>query len=668
MIRVTIHNICHNLNEESREEKAAKNLKADLEREFAQKKNANGQIFIMTNVTYGGGQTSEIDMLLLCDLGGMPFEIKKDGREKATVNVGKVAFVLELKNHSSFTLKGDQVIVDYDGVPHNASSQSRQQKFDFGEYLVKKLGECPYFYNYLWFTSMSSQSVDKCFGRDLGSDLSCDDKTLSSHFSLNELIQKTIVVWPKSVWWENNGLLGKMDSFSKKRTTLLKDIVEHLTTVKVVAGGLTRKKLNLLTMIEARDRIENLTIDTFTEFSGRAGTGKTIKLIQRAIQLKNRDKGNRCLLLTYNRALVNDINRLLFFAGERQRPGEKTVSANTLHSFFLDLLVLFDVRENKEININTYFKRNGEYEKDLNRLLEDVIPTYDLGGFNSLKEIEKKIDWDYIFIDEAQDWLKVEKEILFKVYGPQHIIVADGIDQFMRYGEHLDWSEGVELKTQVVDSVSLRQKNNLSAFVNAFAERVGVEWNVTPNRNIQGGDVYILDSYYINFHKTLLKKCANDYAEPYDVLFLVPWQNTKNGSFDLYETFRTKGIIVFDGTNTENRTKYPIIDQECRLYNYESCRGLEGWSVICYKFDLMVQDKIDEFTRQIENGDITLPQGVSKKEFARESAFLWALMPLTRAIDKLVITLNDPNSEISKVLLEIHDSKNYKDFVHLAIK
>ena len=43
------------------------------------------------------------------------------------------------------------------------------------------------------------------------------------------------------------------------------------------------------------------------------------------------------------------------------------------------------------------------------------------------------------------------------------------------------------------------------------------------------------------------------------------------------------------------------------------------------------------------------------------NVFLWALMPLTRPIDTLVITLSNTDSEVGKMLKKLADT--YPDFI-----
>ena len=53
--------------------------------------------------------------------------------------------------------------------------------------------------------------------------------------------------------------------------------------------------------------------------------------------------------------------------------------------------------------------------------------------------------------------------------------------------------------------------------------------------------------------------------------------------------------------------------------------------------------------------------GASIAETAKVMTYMWALMPLTRAIDTLVITLSDPNCEIGKILQKMSQNKRHYD-------
>jgi hypothetical protein len=45
------------------------------------------------------------------------------------------------------------------------------------------------------------------------------------------------------------------------------------------------------------------------------------------------------------------------------------------------------------------------------------------------------------------------------------------------------------------------------------------------------------------------------------------------------------GGKVWDGTARDVREVYPTDREELRFVQYDSCRGLEGWSVVNYDLD-----------------------------------------------------------------------------------
>ena len=67
-------------------------------------------------------------------------------------------------------------------------------------------------------------------------------------------------------------------------------------------------------------------------FQGRGGTGKTAILLSLAWRLW-KTKGARILVLTYNRALAADMNRLLTLMGMIDEVGAPLIKVQTVHSF-----------------------------------------------------------------------------------------------------------------------------------------------------------------------------------------------------------------------------------------------------------------------------------------------------------------------------------------------
>ena len=86
------------------------------------------------------------------------------------------------------------------------------------------------------------------------------------------------------------------------------------------------------------------------------------------------------------------------------------------------------------------------------------------------------------------------------------------------------------------------------------------------------------------------------------------------------------------------------------LLQYESCRGLEGWTVVCLELDEFMRYKFETF-EEVDTGELALETFEEKRE---RFVNLWTLIPLTRAIDTLIITIKNPASKIAKVLNEIY--------------
>jgi hypothetical protein len=122
-------------------------------------------------------------------------------------------------------------------------------------------------------------------------------------------------------------------------------------------------------------------------------------------------------------------------------------------------------------------------------------------------------------------------------------------------------------------------------------------------------------------------------------------------SFKYFEDFKQMGIDVWDGTRTDLRSQYPVELSQHRLFQYESCRGLEGWTVVCLELDEFIRSKMKHFEEQ-ETGELALE---SFEEKRNKFVYLWSLIPLTRAIDTLVITLKDRNSTIGKALRKVYE-------------
>ena len=659
MIDIRIHKLNVNNVTEPSEYIAAIDLKENWENEL---QNVDGKIDIITSVRYPGGKTADIDILCLLDMKNYGICLP-NGRE---VDIHKVALILEVKDHPVHRIRkqGLAYEVSYLGCYKNASSQSFDQVNDLQNY-IKSTWSCknaPFLYNFLWFRNISQNDLDTLCGGTQPN----NDNALPCQFSLEEILQRVITIKPRAV--DDYGVVNSFWKVEQYGGPDIQDIVHNFTTLRTIedCSELTRKRLDLLSAAKAEEMIqqEELSPENLTIFKGRAGTGKTIKLLQYAVYLHNQGEcGQRCLLLTYNNALVADVRRLLYLSDISTKLGERTIQIKTLHSFFLDMSYNIGCRQDRIIGDPETYYAHGGYEKDLKNLFDKVSQLSQESQNQYVRDNPQyAIDWDYVLIDEAQDWMEIERDILYKVYGPSRIVVADGVDQFMRGCQTIDWAQGISNRSVINSNQSLRQKRSLTEFVNAFARLMLSSWQVIGNKEFVGGDIDIMKGYNSTFHNAMLKQCLQDDATPYDVLFLIPPKDVNDGGgFRNFEAFQKANILLFDGTDRKNRERYSTDMKLSRVYQYDSCRGLEGWCVVCYNFDILYEYKKQQFLNWLKSGKIQIDEMASDEEKAEKLTILWLLMPLTRAIDRLVITLSDSNSLMGKKLKEL--AKCYPDTI-----
>lgn len=81
------------------------------------------------------------------------------------------------------------------------------------------------------------------------------------------------------------------------------------------------------------------------------------------------------------------------------------------------------------------------------------------------------------------------------------------------------------------------------------------------------------------------------------------------------------------------------------MLQYDFVRGLEGWSVCCMELEQMVKEKRKEYSGK--SNPLLLQ---SKADSIKKHIDNWLMIAMTRAIDTLIITLNDSLSNEGKVL------------------
>ena len=611
--------------------------------------NAIGEIILHANATLVGQTVKDIDILMLGTLQNcsavVDFTDSDGNRLKDRVSFSSFCTAIEIKSHdiSGIIREGTEFYVKYRHELHPVTTQSNAQKISVMNYLERSTGYSPFVTNIIWFTGITEEELKTLLSTDYGI---MPSNVLASSFSVQTLLQR--LVWqrqPKlfrgSYHFDCGINMLSIDDLAK--------VFRKFSVAKAGMGALTRKRIEQITTNVIKSSIQKPIEGKLSIYRGRAGTGKTIGLIQLAISLVDQEDA-RVLILTYNRALVSDLRRLFTLADLPDLFSSSCVAINTMHSFFYRLAdeVLF----NGALDGKRFLE---EYETILHELLsffESGVEAVEL-----IKEVmhgDSFLNWDYCMIDEAQDWLKVEQEIILKLFVPGRVIVADGGQQFVRRIEIGDWSSSPN-RNSIKLKYCLRQKSNLIKFVNRYLDALGKsEYKIADPGKLAGGKVVICSENMQRFQvfEEELKKLKQAGNIPYDMLFLVPntMVSKEPRKFVEKNSYSEHGFFLWDGTNEEERKSFSQLGDEERVLQYDSSRGLEAWTVVCVAFDQFVEEKRNAPAELLRQESLYLESAEDKRI---KNMINWLLIPLTRAIDTIVITISDWNSPTAKLLKKL---------------
>ena len=653
----------------SEEYNASLNLLKIFNNEFNTIKDVNGVILIKPNFKAVGEDPEDIDIVVWCKFKNFKFDtfsfhsffdqetdkyLTTKQKTKIEVNFKSMLINIELKSHnnSGVTITKNDVLVDYKGKKSSAYTQNNNQKYSLKNFINKsesKLSQTNVFItnliwlpNYIGSLGWGQSNLNNLL---LGDNLDFK-KFIDVMFAKTppKLSPKAKKYYQSSVDERNidgdlNELLEQVFLFYDKE-------------IVPMQGELSRKKLEKVIQKQldgkykpAYDCIGNKTLIIY----GIPGSGKTLILLRFAYFLAI-DKGSRCLILTYNKALIADINRLARLAGFKDDPSSASIGTSTCLRLIRKLLIEFGLYQEEPTNLNAierlnYFKTNfsNKYESLLKDLL-DLLKVADIEDINKIKSNLLELNYQYVFIDESQDWYAEEKDILYTIFGSENCIISYGSHQLLRNKIALDWNTGTNSTYKLTLTTSYRQKSNLCHYIKDLCERIDFPDDIEVNANLNGGkiNIYCRDlniEDYRNFYSYCVEQCKN---AAYDILLLVSSED------DYHKKLKHNNIEVHDGTIEKNKAIIPTNMDASRVFNYQSSRGLEGW--------IVVANNLDVFLQEIENTTYEAEEGLSLLETKEKVCHQWLYMILSRPIDTLVISLKNKNSKYAKLLISVADA------------
>jgi len=660
----------HNYNDGSTEEEYAQKI-GDLAREAIPDIDTNDDIKleIVPSVQIFKSSTRDVDILLIYQ------DYRKDHELYVTAEGRKISnFIttVELKRTSPEQMKfeGEKFFVRYWDKPwSNVLHQSEGQKVSVMTYIKSNVGRQtpnkrfnPFITNLIYAPLLPKNRLPKnYFGNVVHGQ--------SNWFDFLEVLGKTV----------SNKISDICAIHNHQHIKYEFDAIIKLFTKKTEFSALDVQKFEKVTS-DLINQSNKQYIDKLGKqlliFKGRGGSGKTSNLINLAYSIY-KERNQRVLILTYNNALVSDLTRQLKYHKVKNNIGTAGLNISTIHRFMMawfkglanvhNLDEFYEsTRQIFQTNIGN-FDQNFEMKKDsfLNYLNSNLISKGDLEQVKANNN--SVLDWDYIMIDESQDWPENERDLLYELYGAEKIVIADGEDQLVRSTANINWRiANLSVPSQVVPlRKSLRLKSSLCNAVQAFAKQIDYDWKLEPEVNSYGGKVVLITGNVLgdDFQNWLKSEVAENKdkskIEPIDVLSCVPpsWVKKKAGETYsiLGEVLEKRGEKIWDGTHKYLREMMATELNQFRIVQYESCRGLEGWISINYAIDEFYDHKLKHAPNpQLENQtELFYNEEEEKKEYAEQWAKKWLFIPLTRAIDTLVLHVDDEQSVIGEALLKL---------------
>lgn len=347
-------------------------------------------------------------------------------------------------------------------------------------------------------------------------------------------------------------------------------------------------------------------------------------------------------------------------------------------------------------NIYTQLYRPDEYHQEYKKELEweEVAARilkgrgYDLSKAEEFKTMVKRSRNAYArlipFIDEGQDFHPLERDILFELYRKKRMVVATGgREQLIRHQNECDWEvddSGSRHPVIVINkrNKSYRMKKEIADLCNFLAQKFEINLDLQVDKARDAGSVHI-DFKSGNWRDVFLRFAEQGKEQdlhPCDSVYVMMDSGDMRigrrriESVQISEHNVAQDIVQNEYDEVDVRKLLGIGDHDVAFYFYhnknddmvgnneylssfyESCRGMEAWSVMCLGLDVFYErKKNDEQALKFLAGDVG-ELLLTEKDRRRRYAMTWVLMALTRPMDGLYIHIRDQASELGKVLFE----------------
>ena len=220
-----------------------------------------------------------------------------------------------------------------------------------------------------------------------------------------------------------------------------------------------------------------------------------------------------------------------------------------------------------------------------------------------------------------------------------------------------------------IKNMSYVQDIDQSAYLKFFHMYDDTIVSIQPNDDATGGRVIVVEGDLCNSYPQFqeIMKSARDLGNrPIDCLGIVPPSLVVNGQAGRISkpslVLNKNQQSTWDATNDSVRKDFTTNNDDFRIVTYDSCRGLEGWTVINYAFQELWHYKYEKIKEETSyNRDL-----FQEPEELLRQVLNWVKIPLTRAIDTLVINITEPDTTIYPALKHIHENRDFVEWTKLS--
>ena len=393
---------------------------------------------------------------------------------------------------------------------------------------------------------------------------------------------------------------------------------------------------------------------------GRSGTAKTFALLDLA--RRSMEKGQSVLLSTYNVVLACDIQRLQYLYDRHVKQTELFPLGGWPTVMNIDRLVVTWGRELAGYVGMSIPEASRNYLVDIyepcKRVIKQAVDDLPIEDVRELLEF----DYDYVLIDEGQDWDDEAFAILRKLMKKSaRLVFVDSNDQrlqlrrprFLEYGDY----------TSIEHRINYRNYDKIRKFSyklfrwlpkQANPQKIDLDEEALIERD---GQIQLIHDD--DFTDSLVQELAADLKKDKcllgDMMVLEP--DLPDMDFCCIEGASSQlgrlGYRVWNAHLGQNKKSINYLSDAVRVMNYESCRGLEGWIVVARLIDMAFEISVAKTEKELAR---LQPDNSTGEDLARVRSGALLSIACSRAVKKLVITYRDGGHGVVQKLRQYLDS------------